>query len=110
MSWELEAVVTSYLGDRTLGKHKFLSSGGRDLAWRDVVCVPGPVPTVLPPALLFAFADRVPPIPHSGEVSPVLPVQRHCGDCLQSPWVPRQALVSFHGTVFSYQLVKIRNG
>lgn len=44
---------------------------------------------------LFAFADRMPPVPHSGEANPVLPVQRHCGDCLQSPRLSRQALVRF---------------
>lgn len=44
---------------------------------------------------LFVFADRMPPIPHSGEVNPVLPVQRHCGDRLQPPRLPGQALVSF---------------
>ena len=33
-----------------------------------------------------------PPIPHSGEVNPVLQLQRHCGDCLQSPRLSQQAL------------------
>lgn len=40
-------------------------------------------------------ADRVPPVPHSGEANPVLPVQRHRGDGLQSPRLSRQALVRF---------------
>lgn len=40
-------------------------------------------------------ADRVPPVPHSGEANPVLPVQRHRGDRLQSPRLSGQALVRF---------------
>lgn len=83
--------------------------GGRDFSVGSLPVCPSTLPAVAPPALLFAPADRGPPIPHSGEVNRILQVQRHRGDCLQPPRLSRQALVRSCGIVFSCQLVKSRN-
>lgn len=55
--------------------------------------------------LLFVSPGGVPPIPHPGKASGLLPLQGHLCDSIQSTGLPRPALVSEHraATVLSAQ-------